>query len=85
MDSASSVQLAQTADSVVLSIPLKHQMTRGLEVVARQLVGANGLILPVTTPTRGPRRTRHPSPRSTGSDDGGSTTDRRPATADVAS
>jgi len=65
MDSASSVQLAQSVDSVVLPIPLKHQTTRGLEVVARQLIGANGLILPVTTPTRGPRRTRHPSPRST--------------------
>ncbi len=50
MDAASSVQLAHHADVVVLAIPERHQSRAGLEVVARQLTGLTGTVVPVMTP-----------------------------------
>jgi succinoglycan biosynthesis transport protein ExoP len=74
MDAASSVQLAQTADALVLTVPLARQRRSALRVCARQLRTARGTILPVITaatsrhrdnqapPTPGPASEEQPVP-----------------------
>ena len=56
MDAASSVQLAQTADALVLTVPLSRQRRSALRVCARQLRTARGTILPVITSATGRHR-----------------------------
>lgn len=60
MDAASSVQLAHTADAVVLTVPLSRQRRGALKVCARQLRNARGTILPVITPASVSRREASP-------------------------
>ena len=59
LDAASTVQLCQLVDAVVLAVPLKHQRIEGLVTVAAQLENRRGELLPVITPHRrgGPCRT----------------------------
>lgn len=61
MDAASSVQLAQLADAVVLTVPVRRQRRGALRVCARQLLSARGTILPVAT-FAGVRRDRSEPP-----------------------
>ena len=56
MASASSVELAQRADAVVLTMPARRQTRAGLEGVARLLASRRGGLLPVVTAAR---RRRH--------------------------
>jgi Mrp family chromosome partitioning ATPase len=57
LESAVAVQFCQLVDAVVLAVPRRRQRTAALEVVARQLVGRRGAVLPVmTSPSR--RRNR---------------------------
>ena len=52
LDAASTVQLCQLVDAVVLAVPLKHQRIEGLVTVAAQLENRRGELLPVITPHR---------------------------------
>jgi Mrp family chromosome partitioning ATPase len=56
LDSVSSIKLAQHADVTVLVVPVRRQRRGPLRVIARQLEGHDGLLLPVTTD--GARRVR---------------------------
>ncbi len=56
MASASSVEFAQRADAVVLTMPARRQTRAGLEGVARLLASRRGGLLPVVTAAR---RRRH--------------------------
>jgi capsular polysaccharide biosynthesis protein len=47
LDAASTVQLCQQVDAVVLAVPINRQRIAELEVVARQLQGGRGELLPV--------------------------------------
>jgi Mrp family chromosome partitioning ATPase len=59
LDSVSSIKLAQHADVTVLVVPVRRQRRGPLRVIARQLEGHDGLLLPVTTDgTRRVRRSR---------------------------
>jgi Mrp family chromosome partitioning ATPase/capsular polysaccharide biosynthesis protein len=62
LDAATTVQLTQLCDAVVLTIPLERQRTSSLRAVARQLEGRRGELLPIATPAR--RRRRRPEPTS---------------------
>jgi Mrp family chromosome partitioning ATPase len=56
LDAATTVQLAQHVDAIVLAIPNRGQRMSSLEVVARQLRGHEGELLPVVNaPTTGRR------------------------------
>ena len=52
LDAASTVQLCQLVDAVVLAVPLKQQRIEGLVTVAAQLENRRGELLPVITPHR---------------------------------
>jgi capsular polysaccharide biosynthesis protein len=49
LDSVSSIKLAQHADVTVLVVPVRRQRSEPLRIIARQLEGHDGLLLPVTT------------------------------------
>jgi Mrp family chromosome partitioning ATPase len=57
LDAASSVRLAELADVVVLAIPIKRQRASTLAVVGQRLGLSRATVLPVITPTSGPRAT----------------------------
>ena len=50
MDAASSVQLAQFADAVVLAVPLGRERTDNLAIIGRQLSSRADVVLGVATP-----------------------------------
>jgi capsular polysaccharide biosynthesis protein len=50
MSAASSLQLAEFADVVLLAVPMRHQRSESLSVVAAQLKQVPGTVLPVITP-----------------------------------
>lgn len=56
---ASTSQLAQTADVVVLAVPLRRQDRRGLAAAARQLQNRKGELLAVATPVNDRERIFH--------------------------
>lgn len=58
MDAASSVQLAQLCDTLVLAVPMRHQLTRSLTTIASQVRGRRGELLPVSMPASRSRRSR---------------------------
>lgn len=65
LNSASTVQLAEVADAVVLAVPMPRQATRPLQVIARELQDVRGLVLPVAVPaTHTVRRPGVPSAKS---------------------
>ncbi len=76
LDAASNTQLAELVDAVVLAIPADRQKLRDLEVIARQLQGVRGEVLPVIVPAARPRRRRPGTPRPAPS--AGSATPPRP-------
>jgi succinoglycan biosynthesis transport protein ExoP len=55
LDAATTVQLTQLCDAVVLTLPLKRQRTSSLRAAARQLEARRGELLPIATPARGRR------------------------------
>lgn len=65
MEAASSVQLAQIADVVVLAMPGRRQRRAALEVASRQLVASRGGLLPVLTGAVVPKTPRAVSPATT--------------------
>ena len=56
LDAASTVQICQMVDAVVLAVPRTHQSVELLDTVARQLGGRHGELLPVVTSPHGRRR-----------------------------
>ena len=52
MSTASSAHLAEIADVVVLTVPVRQQRGAALDVVADQLDNVSGTILPVATPVK---------------------------------
>ena len=56
LDAATTVQLAQHVDAIVLAIPSRGQRMSSLEVVARQLRGHEGELLPVVNAPTSARR-----------------------------
>ncbi|MFM2071684.1 MAG: hypothetical protein RLZZ623_1947 [Actinomycetota bacterium] len=58
MDSASSVQLAQLCDTLVLAVPMRRQLTRTLATIATQVRGRRGELLPVSMPALRGRSSR---------------------------
>ncbi|MEK7424480.1 MAG: hypothetical protein AAB131_11650 [Actinomycetota bacterium] len=58
MDAASSVQLAQLCDTLVLAVPMRRQLTRTLATIATQVRGRRGELLPVSMPATRSRSTR---------------------------
>lgn len=58
MDAASSVQLAQLCDTLVLAVPMRRQLTKTLTTIATQVRGRRGELLPVSVPASRKRSSR---------------------------
>ncbi len=72
LDAASTVELCNTVDAIVLTVPLSMQRTDDLSSVTRQLAPVRNKVLPVSTnPTRG-AASREPVASDLGADSVGS-------------